>query len=52
MALYTLAAKLTADAKQFISEINRAKTEMTNLQKFSAKVGERFADFGNSMGKK
>lgn len=51
MALYTLAAKLTADAKQFISEINRAKTEMTNLQKFSAKVGERFADFGNSIGK-
>src|SRR5690625_2602727 len=51
MANYTLSARLTSDAKQFIAGFKQAQNEVNSLQKFSQKVGQKFTDFGNRVGK-
>lgn len=51
MAQYTLTAKLTADAKEFVSGINKAKGEMTGLEKFSKNIGTKIQGFGKSIGR-
>lgn len=49
MADYTLTARLTADAREFVSGIRQAQTEMNGLQKFSKKVGSKIGNFGKSV---
>lgn len=49
MANYTLTARLTADAKDFISGINRAKGEIGKLGEVSKSIGSSFSDLGKKV---
>lgn len=49
MSSYTLSARLTADAKEFVKGIDNAKKEMKSLQKFSQDVGKKFQNFGKNI---
>lgn len=50
MANYTLSARITADAKEFIKGLKDAKNEVSGLQKFAQETGTKFKDFGNKVG--
>lgn len=49
MADYTLKARLTADAREFVDGINKAKKEVGKLENFSKSIGTKFTSLGKQL---